>query len=177
MGEAIPNQHPAVVLRSHFNHLRALLAVAMIAVVGLTAAVVILATDDNPGTSAGSATQVSAPSPGGTTRYDGGPEEGTRGGVPALRAGVRYDGGPEEGTAAITQRSAPATFDPNSIKESPGVRYDGGPEEGTADVSASQPRVTQSQAFPGLASEANGAQVDEPRYDGGPEEGSRGSGH
>jgi hypothetical protein len=45
--------------------------------------------------------------------------------------GVRYDGGPEEGTAAITQRSAPATFDPNSIKNPPGQRYDGGPEEGT----------------------------------------------
>jgi hypothetical protein len=44
----------------------------------------------------------------------------------------RYDGGPEEGTAAsLTKRSAPATFDPNSIKSPPGVRYDGGPEEGT----------------------------------------------
>src|ERR671925_1867589 len=47
MGEAIPRQHPAVVLRSHFNHLRALLAVALIAVAGLTVAVVILATDSD----------------------------------------------------------------------------------------------------------------------------------
>jgi hypothetical protein len=108
-------------------------------------------------------------------RYDGGPEEGTRGVVPARQPGVRYDGGPEEGTAAITQRSAPATFDPNSIKSPPGVRYDGGPEEGTADLSPSQPRVTQSRAFPGLASEANGALVDGRRYDGGPEEGTRGA--
>jgi hypothetical protein len=46
MGQAIPNQHPAVVLRSHFNALRALLAVALIVVAGLTVAVVILATDD-----------------------------------------------------------------------------------------------------------------------------------
>ena len=46
MGQAIPNQHPAVVLRSHFNALRVLLAVALIAVAGLTVAVVILATDD-----------------------------------------------------------------------------------------------------------------------------------
>jgi hypothetical protein len=123
MGKAIPAQHPAVVLRSHYRQLRALLAVAMIAVVGLTAAIVILATDNESDTSAGSATQTSAPAPVGSTRYDG------------------------------------------------------GPEEGSADVSASQPRVTQSQAFPGLASEANRAQADERRYDGGPEEGTRGSGH
>ena len=31
MGKAIPAQHPAVVLRSHYRHLRALLAIAMIA--------------------------------------------------------------------------------------------------------------------------------------------------
>ncbi len=111
MGKAIPTHNPAVVLRSQFNWLRALLAIAMIAVAGLTAAVVIVATDDDPVTSAGSAAQVSAPSPAGDTRYDGGPEEGT--------------------AAALTQRSAPATFDPNSIKSAPGVRYDGGPEEGS----------------------------------------------
>jgi hypothetical protein len=71
MGQAIPTHHPAVVLRSHYRQLRALLAVAMIAVVGLTAAVVILATDDDRAdTSAGSATQVSAPAPTGSTRYE-----------------------------------------------------------------------------------------------------------
>jgi hypothetical protein len=158
MGQAIPNQHPAVVLRSHYKQLRALLAVAMIAVVGLTAAVVILATNDDRDTSAGSATQVSAPSSAGSTRYDGGPEEGTRGVVPARQPGVRYDGGPEEGTAALTVRSAPATFDANSIKQPPGVRYDGGPEEGTR----------------GPLAEPSSPST---RYDGGPEEGSRGSGH
>jgi hypothetical protein len=56
MGQAVPRQHPAVVLRSHYQQLRALLVVAMIAVAGLTAAVVILATDDDRDTSAGSAT-------------------------------------------------------------------------------------------------------------------------
>ena len=50
--------------------------------------------------SARSATQVSAPSPAGSTRYDGGPEEGTRV-VPSRLPGVRYDGGPEEGTATL----------------------------------------------------------------------------
>jgi hypothetical protein len=65
-------------------------------------------------------------------RYDGGPEEGSHAVRSQLPAGLRYDGGPEEGTAALTRRSAPATFDPNSIKEAPGIRYDGGPEEGTS---------------------------------------------
>jgi hypothetical protein len=103
MGEAISTHHPSVVLRSHFNLLRALLATAMIAVVGLTAAVVILATDDERDTSAATATQVSAPSPTGGVRYDGGPEEGIRGSLSFGSAGdavpgTRYDGGPEEGS-------------------------------------------------------------------------------
>jgi hypothetical protein len=47
MGQAIPRQNPAVVLRSHFNQLRALLATALVAVAGLTVAVVILANDSD----------------------------------------------------------------------------------------------------------------------------------
>jgi hypothetical protein len=109
----IAPQHPAVVLRSHYVHLRALLAVAMIAVVGLTVAVVILAiNDDGGGSSVNAATPVSAPAvsapaqaaPG--IRYDGGPEEGTSAirpssDVPSPPAGIRYDGGPEEGTSGL----------------------------------------------------------------------------
>jgi hypothetical protein len=98
MGKAIPAQHPAVVLRSHFNMLRTLLAIAMVAVVGLSAAVVMLATDGVRDGATSSAAQISAPGPTGSTRYDGGPEEGTRGAVSTPDAGVRYDGGPEEGT-------------------------------------------------------------------------------
>jgi hypothetical protein len=162
MDQAIPTQHPAVVLRSHHRQLRGLLAVAMFAVVGLTIAVVILATDDDRDLSAGTANTPSALTSSGSVapsvRYDGGPEEGTRGVVSAPHPGVRYDGGPDEGTAALTQRSAPATFDPNSIKSSPGERYDGGPEEGTR----------------GALSPTAAAGT---RYDGGPDEGSRGSGH
>jgi hypothetical protein len=45
MGHAIPKQQPAVVLRSQFNKLRALLAIALVAVVGLTIAVVMLASE------------------------------------------------------------------------------------------------------------------------------------
>jgi hypothetical protein len=160
MGKAIPAQHPAVVLRSHYRQLRALLAIAMIAVVGLSAAVVILATNDDRDTSAGSATQVSVPGPTGNTRYDGGPEEGSRAIVPAQQPSTRYDGGPEEGTAALAQRSAPATVDTDSIKSPPGARYDGGPEEGTRGA---------------LSSDASSNAVPGARYDGGPEEGSRGS--
>jgi hypothetical protein len=76
MGQAtVSTQHPAVVLRSRYQQLRALLAVAMIAVLGLTAAVVILAIDNGGVTSVSSADQVSTPSPVGATRSDGGPEE------------------------------------------------------------------------------------------------------
>jgi hypothetical protein len=129
MGQAIPGQHPAVVLRSHYRQLRALLAVAMIAVVGLTAAVVILANDEVTRTSA--TTPIESINSGdlnpGTgltdspaTRYDGGPEEGTRGLGLGGALGARYDGGPEEGTrGALTAPSPPST------------RYDGGPEEGS----------------------------------------------
>jgi hypothetical protein len=63
MSQAVPSQHPAVVLRSHFNLLRALLAVALIAVIGLTVAVVILADGDQ------SATSSAAPI--GHTKYGG----------------------------------------------------------------------------------------------------------
>ena len=102
MGQAIPTQHPAVVLRSHYTHLRILLAIAMIAVIGLSVAVVVLA--GGPGTSATTAegrgepaaTVHVVPPPTGQ-RYDGGPDEGTRG-ILAQAPGTRYDGGPDEGS-------------------------------------------------------------------------------
>ena len=105
MGQPIPAQHPSVVLRSHFKLVRGLLALAMVAVLALTAAVVILANDNDreprhevrgcrrsrpAQTPAGHAlrrrsrggharsgrsAERSPPS----TRFDGGPEEGTRG--------------------------------------------------------------------------------------------------
>jgi hypothetical protein len=86
MPQTVPSQHPAVVLRSHYRHVRALLAIAMIAVVGLTIAVVGLATDDGS-TSASSASPATAPaatadgpryihSPG--QHYDRGRQGGTR---------------------------------------------------------------------------------------------------
>ena len=90
----------------------------MIAVVGLTVAVVIVANerDDVSNTSAlKPAESVNQPSGPGAARYDGGPEEGTRGiSSPAAAAalsthrpadGSRYDGGPEEGTRGLSAPS------------------------------------------------------------------------
>ena len=47
MPQTVPTQHPAVVLRSHYRALRALLVVAMVAVTALSVAVVLLASDDD----------------------------------------------------------------------------------------------------------------------------------
>jgi hypothetical protein len=112
MGQVIPKQHPAVVLRAHYDAVRALLVAALVTIVALAATVVILADDDldttvsiapksaqvlQPGTRG---IQPQALPPG--TRFDGGPDEGTRGlaaqAQPQLPAGTRFDGGPEEGT-------------------------------------------------------------------------------
>jgi hypothetical protein len=136
MGQPFPTQHPAVVLRSHFKLVRSLLAVAMAALVALSATVVILANDDDELTgriaqpadlpALPNSAVHSHPLSGDATRYDGGPEEGTRGAVSAASVpnGARYDGGPEEGTRDL---GAAATV-PN------GARYDGGPEEGSASI-------------------------------------------
>ena len=159
MGKAIPRQQPAVVLRSHFNQLRALLAIALVVGVGLTVALVILANDSDEVSSTSSAAKpIESIRYGGFNSATGRPESAP---LPQREAslqnridGTRSDGGPEEGTRGIAQPSAPSTFDPNSIKEAPGVRHDGGPEEGTRGIVPALPPST--------------------RSDGGPEEGTRG---
>jgi hypothetical protein len=114
MGQVIPRQHPAVALKSHYKLVRALLAAALVAIVALAATVVILANDDDQ-VSVGTSTAQPIESinyggfnpatgvpqkelpPG--TRFDGGPDEGTRGIQLATPApGTRFDGGPDEGT-------------------------------------------------------------------------------
>jgi hypothetical protein len=170
MGHAIPKQHPAVVLRSHYNLVRALLGVAMIALVGLVIALVVIANDDDESASTGSvqAAPASPPldralpaypspapeavNPGSDRSYSGAAPTRKLDGATDLgrtapvAPGTRYDGGPEEGSRSpLTSRVAPDT------------RYDGGPEEGTRGQ---------------LASPAN----PETRFDGGPEEGTRGPG-
>jgi hypothetical protein len=153
MGKAVPAQHPAVVLRSQFQLLRALLAIAMVAVVGLSIAVVIVANDDEQISTSGAGSSVqslryggfnpatgrpeAAPLPQrehpfqsrpGTTRYDGGPEEGTRAIVPVAPAAPltsRYDGGPEEGTRGIVPSHAPSTSSSGDDSlRGPGARTD-----------------------------------------------------
>jgi hypothetical protein len=47
MSHTVPSQHPAVVLRSNYDHVRALLAIAVAVIIGLTVAVVVLATSSN----------------------------------------------------------------------------------------------------------------------------------
>jgi hypothetical protein len=130
----ISPQHPAVVLRSTYTNLRTLLVIAMVAVVGLSAAVVILAGQNDTGTTnplskltpterravvafgSLSPAQINAAlETAGSIRYDGGPEEGTRGAeagaLPQKPAdGRRYDGGPEEGTRG-PRSSAPTPED------------------------------------------------------------------
>ena len=99
MGQVIPRQHPAVVLKSNYKALRALLAAGLIAIVALAAAVVILANDADKTASTQPISHQQQALPDGT-RFDGGPDEGTRGlstgVVPA--PGTRFDGGPDEGT-------------------------------------------------------------------------------
>jgi len=94
MSQTFSTQHPAVVLRSRYQHLRALLAVAMIAVVGLTVAVVALATQDDSGQSTVSIVKTGAAP---ALRTDGGPEESTIGGA----LGAQHPSGhPDESAVA-----------------------------------------------------------------------------
>jgi hypothetical protein len=125
----IPRQHPALVLRSQFNQLRALLAVALIAVAGLTVAVVILANDSDDVSS------TSAAKPVGSINY---------GDSKHVNPSTVYP------TVPFPQLEHPQQ------SRIDGTRYDGGPEEGIADVTPAQPKVTQQQAFPGPAGESAG---------------------
>jgi hypothetical protein len=192
MGKAVPEQHPAVVLRSHYNHLRALLIAALIAVLGLAGAVVIVANDDD--------TVVSTSTP--AIEYGGTGATGTPDTAPA----PRYDGGPNEGSADITPGvNLPAR--PNQAQAFPGtaqqaeasvsrhdirmdlrrLRAGGVTSQGSADVTTAKPGVmpqTGSPRYDGGPNEGSAdiqfrgskasatPQTDSPRYDGGPNEGS-----
>jgi hypothetical protein len=145
MGHAIPAQHPPVVLRSRFNKLRALLALALVCVAGLIVAIVSLAGDSdevagkpfqsinyagseyvNPST--GYPTE--QPRPQGprtgyvpTGRSDGGPSAAhPSAGVRAKAPGTRITEGAFSPPSGILSPSGPRAKVP-----SPG--YDGGPVE------------------------------------------------
>jgi hypothetical protein len=89
------------VLRSHYKAVLAMLCVSLVAIVALSTALVIVANDDNEATIAAQPSAQPQTLPPGT-RFDGGPDEGTRGIVGAqpapLAPGTRFDGGPDEGT-------------------------------------------------------------------------------
>ena len=123
MGQVIPRQHPAVVLKSHYKAVRALLAAALIAIVALAATVVIVANDDDAKVTATPKSSEQALPAG--TRFDGGPNEGTRGistgAVPA--PGARFDGGPDEGTRGPQSQSYWQQADPRTS-------YQPAPDEG-----------------------------------------------
>ena len=117
MGQVIPKQHPAVVLRSHYKLVKALLAAALVAVIALSAVVVILANDDDQlssGTT--SARPAQSINYGGFNPATGRPDTVQQN----LPAGTRFDGGPDEGTRGIQAQPV-----------APGTRFDGGPDEGT----------------------------------------------
>jgi ABC-type lipoprotein release transport system permease subunit len=58
MSNTVQAQHPAVVLRSSYQLVRTLLAIATIAILGLTVAVVVLAINNGTSASASPATRV-----------------------------------------------------------------------------------------------------------------------
>jgi hypothetical protein len=107
VGQIIATQHPAVVLRSRYLQLRALLVVAMIAVIGLTAAVVILATDDGGTvTGATSASQVEPTTSSGPNEsavaaaVSGQPSSGPDESAVAAAVGGQTSSGPDESSIA-----------------------------------------------------------------------------
>jgi hypothetical protein len=120
-----------VVLRSHYNHLRALLIAALIAVLGLAGAVVIVANDDDDTVLSTSTPAIEYGGTGATGVPDMAPLPQRRldGAVDTAPA-PRYDGGPNEGSADIQLRGSKASDTPQSTHP----RYDGGPNEGSADV-------------------------------------------
>jgi hypothetical protein len=147
MGNAIPRQHPAVVLRSQFNLVRALLGVAMVALVGMTIALVIVANDDEVETAAPAVQAPAFPAyptpdaaspgnsreysgPGATRKLDGSTD------IPSpapVAPGSQDDGGPEAGARGpvkdYSKNSATGDVAP-APSAAPSTRPDGGPEEG-----------------------------------------------
>jgi hypothetical protein len=74
MEQAFPGQPPAVVLRSRYTLVRALLGIAIVAVVALTVAVVVLASDGGNAGATSSATPTHSIEYGGFSPNTGRPE-------------------------------------------------------------------------------------------------------
>lgn len=78
MSQSVSDQHPAVVLRSHYNHMRALLAAATVALVVLAITVAILAVDSNSGGQSSAANTQQVVRPAASSTDPGHPNEATR---------------------------------------------------------------------------------------------------
>ncbi len=84
MGETFAGQHPGVVLRSQFDRLRTLVAIALVAVVGLTGAVAVVATDGDGVASPSAAGPIDSPRGPLPAQLGNTPDEpGTHGPLPA----------------------------------------------------------------------------------------------
>jgi hypothetical protein len=132
MSHQIPQQHPAVVLRSHYVHMRALLMIAMIAIVGLTVTVVLLATRENSTASASLARPATSSGGASGTSAGGGPID------PGYGYGGRPERGYRPGLAAADLRRAAADratltkgANPRGVAILP-------PEKGAADQAATR---------------------------------------
>jgi hypothetical protein len=114
MGQAIPRQNPEVVLRSHFNQLRALLGIALVAVAGLTVAVVILTNDSDEVRT----TSIAVPAESaGSARFQAESVDRT-----FHQPGARYDVDPGIfGPPTLRYEGDPGIFGP------PSTRFDGDP--------------------------------------------------
>jgi hypothetical protein len=128
MAQATPREQPAVVLRSHFNHLRALLATATVA---LTAALAIIATDDERDISGPSEHPLCALTPKERHRVQAltslspaQPAAFGRGIVPAPPPGSPYDGDPG---IFRPPPNTPYDGDPGIFGPPPSTPYDGDP--------------------------------------------------
>jgi hypothetical protein len=117
MAQATPREQPAVALRSHINHLRALLAAATLALVGLTAAVAILATDGERDISGSSENPLCALTP--KERHRVQALRSLSPGQPTAAFGRRIVPTPPRGT--------PYDGDPGIFGPPPNTPYDGDP--------------------------------------------------
>jgi hypothetical protein len=105
MSKSVPAQHPAVVLRSQYRNLRSLLAVAMVALVGLSTTVVVLAIDDGGTTTSTSSVQpVSRSYPTLDDPFQSQTQQ------------TRPQGGPEESAVAAAIASKPPVSGPDESK-------------------------------------------------------------
>ena len=123
--------HPSAPLGAYVRAHRLLALAALLALVATTAVVLLLAIGDNPSTSSTADQPRAAERADGGPESAPLPQQEhplrsrlgtTQSGAPITSS--RYDGGPEEGTRGMPSSNAPSTT-------AAGVRFDGGPEEGS----------------------------------------------